>query len=202
MEHTASDSAHKRPRRAARLPARAAIAAAAACLLAPGAGSAGAQGDALVPTPPAATSVTATLEQCLTSALQSERSATFTGEMTAIAGTAKMSMRIDLEERGPEDVEFHTVGAEGVGAWRSSEPKVKIYKYVRQVTNLSSPAAYRALVRFRWIGAKGRVIRRAERLTTGCVQPATAPQPTPPGATTPAGVPPVSSGAAVGAPSA
>jgi hypothetical protein len=167
------------------LPAAIAASAAAACLLV-GAGSAGAQGDSLAQTPPAATSVTATLEQCVTSALQSERSATFTGEMSAIAGTARMSMRIDLEERGPEGLEFQAVGGDGLGAWRSSEPKVKIYKYVRQVTNLFSPAAYRALVRFRWIGAKGRVIRRAERLTTGCLQPAT-PQPTPPGGTAPAG---------------
>ncbi len=201
MEHTAHDPEHKRSRHLARRRSLAA-AVAAACLLALGAGSAGAQGDSLVPTPPTATSVTATLEQCVTSGTQTERSATFTGEMTAIAGTAKMSMRIDVEERGPEDLEFHTVGAEGIGAWRSSDPKVKIYKYVRQVTNLSSPAAYRAIVRFRWIGAKGRVIRRAERLTTGCQQPPSPPQPTSPGATAPASAPPASTGAATGAPSA
>ena len=51
---------------------------------------------------PLASGVAATLEACVTSVAQSERSATFSGEMTATAATAKMSMRIDLEERAPE----------------------------------------------------------------------------------------------------
>ena len=32
---------------------------------------------------------------------------------------------------------------------------VKIYQYVKQVTNLSSPAIYRALIRFHWLNNKG-----------------------------------------------
>jgi hypothetical protein len=186
MDRTASDSACKRSHHAARRrsPAAVVAAGAAACLLV-GAGSAGAQGDSLVQTPPAATGVTATLEQCVTSVVQSERSATFTGEMTALPGTVKMSMRIDVEERGPEDLEFHAVSGQGIGVWRSSEPKVKVYKYLRQVTNLSSPAAYRALVHFRWINARGHVLRRAERVTTRCLQPAAPSESTPPSSTPP-----------------
>ncbi|MEA2208212.1 MAG: hypothetical protein QOF54_689, partial [Solirubrobacteraceae bacterium] len=59
------------------------------------------------PTQPTPSAVGATLEQCATSGVQSERSATFTGEMTATAGTARMAMRIDIEERAAGDVEYH-----------------------------------------------------------------------------------------------
>jgi hypothetical protein len=121
----------------------------------------------------------ATLEQCVTSVVQTERSATFTGEMTAIPGTSKMSMRIDVQERTAGESEYHVLSAPGLGVWRAADPKVKVYKYLKQVTNLSAAASYRALVRFRWIGAKGRVIRRGERLTPRCLQPATPPEPQP-----------------------
>ena len=115
--------------------------------------------------------VAATLEACVTSVAQPERSATFSGEMTATAGTAKMSMRIDLEERAPEEAEFRPVVESGLGVWRAADPKVKVYKYVRQVSNLSPPASYRALIRFRWFNAAGHVIKRAQRLTSRCLQP-------------------------------
>jgi hypothetical protein len=132
-------------------------------------------------TPPQdATGVTATLEQCVATGAQAERSATFAGEMTSIPGAAKMSMRIDVEERTPGEVEYHPLSAPGLGVWRAADPKVKVYKYLRQATNLSSPASYRGLVRFRWLNSKGHVIKHAERLTTRCVQPAPAIEPTTP----------------------
>jgi hypothetical protein len=127
--------------------------------------------------PQDATGVTATLEQCVATGAQAERSATFTGEMTLIAGAAKMSMRIDVEERTPGEAEYRPLSAPGLGVWRAADPKVKVYKYLKQVTNLSSPAAYRGLVRFRWINSHGRVIKRAERLTARCLQPASPVEP-------------------------
>jgi hypothetical protein len=119
-----------------------------------------------------APSASAVLEECLTSPLQAERSATFAGEMTAVAGTVRMAMRIDVDERMPEETTYHTVSAPGLGVWRLSDPRVKIYKYLKQVTNLSSPAVYRAVVRFRWLAPHGHVIKRAQRFTGSCVQPA------------------------------
>ena len=86
-------------------------------------------------------------------------------------------MRIDLEERAPDEMEFHTVTASGLGVWRSSDPKVKVYKYLKQVTNVSAPAVYRGFVRFRWLNAKGHTIKRAERLTSRCLQPGVPPEP-------------------------
>jgi hypothetical protein len=112
-----------------------------------------------------------TLEQCVTSTVQLERSATFTAQMVATAVTEKMALRFELQERMRGETDFHTVVAPGLGGWQRSEPGVKIYKYVKQVTNLAAPAAYRAVVRFRWVGEKGRVLKRAELHTQRCVQP-------------------------------
>ncbi|MFI4977106.1 MAG: hypothetical protein ACHP93_02310 [Solirubrobacterales bacterium] len=117
----------------------------------------------------------AKLEQCVTSVVQAERSATFAGEMTAVADTAHMAMRVDVQQRLPGEALFHTLSAPGLGVWRSSDPKVKVYKYLKQVTNLSAPAVYRGLVRFRWLNAKGHVSKHAERLTPRCAQPAAPP---------------------------
>ncbi len=205
MERTAPvcDDNERRPSVRRRSLAFVVAAAALGAIALGGAGVAGAQGQGEPPaTPPAAGGVAATLEQCVTSVVQSERSATFTGEMVAIPGTAKMSMRIDVEERGLEEPEFHAVSGQGVGVWRSSEPKVKVYKYLRQVTNLSSPDSYRALVHFRWINAKGHVLRRADRVTPRCLQPASPTESTPPASTPPqAGASSSSSGSST-APSA
>jgi hypothetical protein len=134
--------------------------------------------------PPAAGGAVATLEQCAITGEQADRSATFSGEMTAIGGTARMAMRIEVQERLPGDELFHTVSAPGLGVWRGSAPGVKIYQYVKQVTNLSSPALYRALIRFHWLNGRGYVTRRAERYTPTCTQPASTVAPAP-GATAP-----------------
>jgi hypothetical protein len=116
--------------------------------------------------------VSATLEQCVTAVKQAERSATFAGEMTAIAGSARMEMRIDVLERFPEEAFFHAVNAPGLGIWRSSAPGVKVYRYLKQVTNLSAPAFYRAAVRFRWLNSRGRLMKAEELRTIRCEQPA------------------------------
>jgi hypothetical protein len=136
-------------------------------------------------------SVSATLEQCLTAESQDERSATFAGEMNAVPGTTRMEMRIDVLERSPGDTAYRTVNAPGLGVWRASVAGVKVYKYLKQVTNLSGPAFYRAAVRFRWLNAKGRLIAATELHTRRCEQPgATTPttsptSPTEPSASTP-----------------
>jgi hypothetical protein len=108
--------------------------------------------------------------------MQSERSATFAGEMIAISGSARMAMRFELQERSPEEASFHEVTAPGLGAWRTAEAGVKVYRYLKRVTNLSAPAVYRAEVSFRWQGTRGRVIRRTSRRTPSCTEPAPAPE--------------------------
>jgi len=115
---------------------------------------------------------TATLEQCLTALVQSERSATFVGEMTAVPGTARMEISIGLLERVSSEAQYRSVNASGLGAWRGSAPSVKTYTYIKQVTNLSAPAFYRGVVRFRWLNAKGHLIKAQEMRTPRCEQPA------------------------------
>jgi hypothetical protein len=131
-------------------------------------------------------SSTAALEQCVTAPAQAERSASFSGEMTATAGTGRMSIRIELQERLPGEAAFHTVAAPGLGLWRTASPGVKVYRYIKQVTNLSSPAFYRAAVHFRWLTGRGRLIRSFGRRTAACEQPVV--QQPPADGTTPTGL--------------
>jgi hypothetical protein len=113
----------------------------------------------------------ATLEQCVTSSVQTERSATFIGEMTAMSGPGRMSIRIELQERVPGEAGFRNVSAPGLGVWRAASSGVKVYRYIKQVTDLAAPAVYRAAVRFRWLNTRGKLIRSVERHTATCVQP-------------------------------
>jgi hypothetical protein len=122
-------------------------------------------------TAPADGTASVGIEQCVTSTVQAERSATFTAQMAATATTQKMAMRIELQQRPRGESEFHTFAAPGFGVWRTSEPGVEIYKYVKQITNLDAPAAYRVLVRFRWLDERGHVFKREELHTSRCVQP-------------------------------
>jgi hypothetical protein len=126
--------------------------------------------------------VSATLEQCLTAGPQTERSATFAGEMAGVTGSTRMEMRIDVAERMPEEVSYHTLSAPGLGVWRSSAPGVKVYRYLKQVTNLSGPAFYRGVVRFRWLSSRGRLLATAILHTRRCEQPTTSISMTAPGA--------------------
>lgn len=117
----------------------------------------------------------ATLKECVTAAAQHERSVTFMGQMTILPGAVQMTMRIDLEERQPGGAGFRRVsvaGNAGLGAWRIAQSGVKIFKDVKQVSDLAAGAEYRALVRYRWIDAQGNVLWRAMRHTPVCHEPA------------------------------
>ncbi len=122
-------------------------------------------------TPTDTSGYSATVEQCVTSTVQSERSATFTAHMVAIPSTQRMQIKIQLQQRMHGETEYHTLTAPSLGVWHASEPGVRIDNYVQQVTNLAAPAAYRALVQFRWLSDKGHVLKRAELHTTHCLQP-------------------------------
>jgi hypothetical protein len=158
------------------LSAPATIAVMMALTMLPATAQAGGTGSSTAPgtgtgTGPAKLPASAAVEQCLTQGPQSERSATFVGEMEAIPGSVHLEMRIDVFERLPDETGFHAVIAPGLGVWRSSAAGVKSYKYLKQVTDLSAPAVYRAAVRFRWVNAKNHTIRALEVLTRRCDQP-------------------------------
>ena len=92
--------------------------------------------------------------------------------MTAVPGTARMQMRVELDERVPGELQYRTVVDPALGVWRGSAPGVKLFTHIQQVSNLSAPAFYRGVVRFRWLNAKGRVIKFEELRTAVCEQPA------------------------------
>jgi len=116
-------------------------------------------------------SAVATLAGCQVAVDQADRSATFAGQMVATANSAAMQMRIDVLERSSGTTGFVRVSAPGLGVWRSAASGVSIYRYVREVTNLSAPAGYRASFSYRWLDAQGKVVRAAARLTPICTQP-------------------------------
>jgi hypothetical protein len=156
--------------------ATAAAGAAGATTLTSATGLAGATGSGQVgqgsPTGPKSLA-SATLEQCATAtAPQTERSATFAGEMSAIAGAARMQIDLQLQERPAVEGRFRTVHAAGLGVWHSSSPGVKLFAHIQQVTNLSAPAFYRGLIGFRWLDADGHVIKSESLHTAICEQPA------------------------------
>lgn len=115
-----------------------------------------------------------TLEKCVTAAARSESFAVFTGRMSAVPGATGMAMRIGIEVRTPEEPFFHPLegNVAATGSWRTSEPGVKIFKDLKQVSNLSGPADYRGVVRFRWTSSKGALVKREVLRTTPCHQPA------------------------------
>jgi hypothetical protein len=112
----------------------------------------------------------ASLEACVTSVAQQERSATFIGEMSAIPGTVRMSMRIELLERGAHEAVFHSVVSPGLGAWQRSSPGIKTLKNVDKVTDLAA-ASYRAAIHYRWLNARGHAIKTLELRTPRCYEP-------------------------------
>ena len=135
------------------------------------AGATGASG-ATGPSVPAA-ALQASLSTCHTDAAPSNRYAIFASQTTAAAvrGTVEMSVEFVLEERGGGGGGFDVVPAPGFGAWVTSARGIGIFTYSHEVTALPAPAAFRVLVRARWIGHGHRVLRRLDALSPVCVQP-------------------------------
>jgi hypothetical protein len=113
----------------------------------------------------------ARLVSCATGPTASARIAAFTASMPALAGTARMWVRFDLLQRMPGETRFATVPLPAWGRWERSQVGRAGFIYTKRVRALRAPGAYRARVRFRWYDARGRVQRRAQRLTKTCLQP-------------------------------
>ena len=114
----------------------------------------------------------ATLAACETGPEAEQRFAVFTGSMPARRGTRTMSMRFDLESRGNDrSAAAESVAAPKLSRWNRSKPGVAGFIYTKRVTKLEPGRWYRAIVRFRWHDARGRVPRAAKRVTPFCHQP-------------------------------
>ena len=90
--------------------------------------------------------------------------------MRAVPGTDRLAVRFMLQTRGPGELSWRNVTAPGLDTWLSSDHGVGRYGYLKTVRNLSAPASYRTVVRFRWLDAEGEVIRSAKRRSPSCRQ--------------------------------
>src|SRR5712691_4808364 len=114
----------------------------------------------------------AQLDRCHASLDAAQRYAVFSAAMRSLrAGQDRMEMRFDVFRRAQGSLVFKRVAAPGLGVWNRANPGVGRFRFRQKVENLSAPAAYRAVVSFRWIGADGRVFARAQHVTVACAQP-------------------------------
>ena len=149
-------------------------------LLAPGAfgaaasarvGATSATGPSGASGPVSSPGLVATLSACHADPLTANRYAIFASRMTALGGARTMAVSFLLQERAAKASAFASVPAPGFGGWVSSQPNVGIFTYDHEVTGLPAPAAFRVLVRARWIDRHHRVIRHEMILSPVCVQP-------------------------------
>jgi hypothetical protein len=112
----------------------------------------------------------AKLSDCHTGPLTADRYAVFVGQMPALQGTRRMWMRFDLYQRNPQATWKHVVVAK-FGTWQKSLPGKPGFIYTKRVDQLTAPAGYRVLVRFRWYDKHGKLQRAARRTSPACHQP-------------------------------
>jgi CARDB len=101
-----------------------------------------------------------------------DRAAEFEARMGKVEDGVKMKMRFTLQARKPgKKKPYRRVAAPGFSSWTTADTGTSRYVFTRRVEGLIGPARYRALVRFRWIDARGKVILTAKRYSKGCWQP-------------------------------
>ncbi|MCW3015284.1 MAG: hypothetical protein JWO02_2376, partial [Solirubrobacterales bacterium] len=113
----------------------------------------------------------ATVSTCTTGLTAADRVAVFTGSMPTVRDAVSMGMRFDLYERDGDIGPLRRLVVPNFGGWQRSVPDVAGFVYDKRVEMLQAPASYRVRVRFHWYDAKGKVIRRAERMSALCRQP-------------------------------
>jgi CARDB len=106
---------------------------------------------------------------CSSGPLPTDRLAAFTGSMPAIKGTSRMWMRFDVLARGTKG--FAPLKAPGLGVWQKSAPGHPVgFVFTQRVQALPTPGSFKAVVRFRWYGKGGKLLRSSSRETPVCKQ--------------------------------
>jgi hypothetical protein len=114
----------------------------------------------------------AKLTACSSGLLATDRTATFTGSMPAIKGVRRMWMRFDVLAHTASTTGFAPLKVPGLGVWQKSVPgRPGGFVFTQRVQGLAAPGTYRAVVRFRWYGKSGKLLRSTSRETTVCKQP-------------------------------
>ncbi len=107
----------------------------------------------------------------LTACVPRERAAEFEARMGAVERAKRMRMSFTLQVRKPGKAAYHRVAAPGFSDWTTADPGTRRYVFTRRVESLIGPASYRALVRFRWLDARGRTVASARAYSRACRQP-------------------------------
>jgi len=97
------------------------------------------------------------------------RAATFYARMYAVKGTNTMAMRFTLINKagdGPPTV----VDDPSLSQWRKSRAGVTRFGYAQSVEGLERGGVYAVQVQFRWLDARGKVIRYVKRTSRSCRQ--------------------------------
>ena len=116
---------------------------------------------ALPPPPPAVVRAV----DCDTAA----RTASFEGDMRAVAGARRLQMRFSVEsEASGADAAWQRVQAPKLDTWVSARPGRSRYVYTKHVAALQPGNAYRVVVRFRWRAADGSVLDTVTRRSKAC----------------------------------
>src|SRR3954469_18371364 len=109
------------------------------------------------------------VRSCETGDTPKHRAATFYARMYAVKGTNTMAMRFTLVNKagdGPPTV----VDNPSLAQWRKSRPKVARFGYSQSVEGLEPGGVYAVQVQFRWLDARGKVIRSVKRTSKSCRQ--------------------------------
>jgi CARDB len=100
-----------------------------------------------------------------------DRAAEFEARMGKVEDAAKLRMRFTLQARKPGKKAYRRVAAPGFGGWTTADPGTSRYVFTRRVEGLLGPARYRAMVRFKWVDARGKTILSARKFSKACRQP-------------------------------
>ena len=100
-----------------------------------------------------------------------ERAAEFEARMGQVKDAAKLKMRFTLQARKPGKKAYRRVAAPGFSGWTTADPGTSRYVFTRRVEGLVGPARYRAMVRFKWVDARGKTILSARKFSKACRQP-------------------------------
>jgi hypothetical protein len=125
---------------------------------------------ALLAFPGAANGASVKLAECVPALEPEARSATFEARMSPARGSERMQVRFALQVDEGELPGWRRVEADGLDEWLTSYTGVRRYAYSKTVRNLSAPASYRMVVRFRWLD-EGEVVKRSRATSRTCRQP-------------------------------
>jgi CARDB len=123
---------------------------------------------------PAKSPASVTVASCHDSNGVAQRWATFTGQMQAVPGTARMAMRFTLLEKLGASP-YEPVHVPELRAWRKSRPGARSFVYNQRVTQLHEGGAYRMRVQFRWYGPQDNLLKVSFHRSRECRQSAALP---------------------------